>query len=44
MRCFSVQGVASDKMFYIKEGRVDLILKRPSDTDVELATRQVTIY
>jgi len=33
------QGVTAGKMFFIKEGRVDLVLKREGDTDVELATR-----
>jgi len=35
------QGVASEKMFYIKEGRVELVLTRKGAKDLPLATRQV---
>jgi len=34
------QGVASEKMFYIKEGRVELVLTRKGAKDLPLATRQ----
>ena len=37
----SLKGVASEKMFYIKEGRVELVLTRKGAKDLPLATRQV---